>query len=129
MTRPGLVVAGLDRLSVTDWPGRRVATVLTQGCPWRCGYCHHPGLCAVAAPGGAPPQDTVPWSEGVALLAPRRPRQRGVLLSGGRPPPAPGPHPPPAYHGRAPVARRHTQPQRQGGLRGVAQAAEGARPL
>ncbi len=90
MTRPGLVVAGLDRLSVTDWPGRRVATVLTQGCPWRCGYCHHPGLCAVAAPGGAPPQDTVPWSEVVAFLAPRRRLLDGVVFSGGEPTLHPG---------------------------------------
>ncbi|MGW6264321.1 MULTISPECIES: anaerobic ribonucleoside-triphosphate reductase activating protein [Cellulosimicrobium] len=90
MTRPGLVVAGLDRLSVTDWPGRRVATVLTQGCPWRCGYCHHPGLCAVAALGGPPPRDTVPWSEVVAFLAPRRRLLDGVVFSGGEPTLHPG---------------------------------------
>ena len=38
-------------------------------------------------------------------------------------------HPRTAEERRATVARRHTQPQRQGGLRSVAQAAEGARPL
>jgi len=90
MPRPGLVVAGLNRLSVTDWPGRRVATVLTQGCPWHCGYCHHPALCAVAAHGTPPPGDAVPWSEVVAFLAPRRRLLDGVVFSGGEPTLHPG---------------------------------------
>lgn len=90
MTRPDLVVAGLTRLSVTDWPGRRVATVRTQGCPWRCGYCDHPGLCAVAAHGGARAAASVPWSEVVAYLSRRRGLLDGVVFSGGEPTLHPG---------------------------------------
>ncbi|MEK8227961.1 hypothetical protein NKG05_20525 [Oerskovia sp. M15] len=36
-----LVVAGMTSLSTVDWPGRIVATVFLQGCPWRCTFCHN----------------------------------------------------------------------------------------
>eukprot|EP01035_Chromulina_nebulosa_P014871 gene14871-19679_t len=39
-----LAVAGLQPFSSVDFPGRLAAVVFLQGCPWRCGYCHNPGL-------------------------------------------------------------------------------------
>ena len=39
-----LKVGGFVPLSTADWPGRLVAVVFCQGCPWRCGYCHNPHL-------------------------------------------------------------------------------------
>ena len=42
---------GSTPLSTCDWPGRLVATVFLQGCPWRCTYCHNPALIDPRTPG------------------------------------------------------------------------------
>jgi len=74
-----LAVAGLTRLSTCDWPGRLVATVFLQGCPWRCTYCHNPGLLDPAVAG------TVPWQDVRDLLLRRQGMLDGVVFSGGEP--------------------------------------------
>lgn len=75
----GLTIAGLARLSVCDWPGRLVATVFLQGCPWRCAYCHNPDLIDPRAPG------VVSGSEVAAFLRSRVGLLDGVVFSGGEP--------------------------------------------
>jgi len=79
---PPLVVAGLTTLSTVDWPGRHVATVFLQGCPWRCTYCHNPDL-VTAAPRSA--QRAIPWTDVLAFLATRQGLLDGVVFSGGEP--------------------------------------------
>ena len=37
-------IAGLQKLTLIDYPGEIAATIFTQGCNWRCGYCHNPEL-------------------------------------------------------------------------------------
>lgn len=37
-------VAGFQSLSLLDFPGRPCAIVFTQGCVFRCPYCHNPEL-------------------------------------------------------------------------------------
>ncbi|MFS0705816.1 anaerobic ribonucleoside-triphosphate reductase activating protein [Cellulomonas sp. 179-A 9B4 NHS] len=78
-TADTLAVAGLTRLSTVDWPGRLVATVFLQGCPWRCTYCHNSAILDPRTPG------TVPWQDVRDLLARRRGLLDGVVLSGGEP--------------------------------------------
>lgn len=74
-----LAIAGLTPLSTCDWPGRLVATVFLQGCPWRCAYCHNPALLDPRAPG------VVPWAAVRDLLARRAGLLDGVVFSGGEP--------------------------------------------
>lgn len=74
-----LEIAGLTPLSTCDWPGRLVATVFLQGCPWRCTYCHNAAILDPRAPG------VVPWSDVRALLAKRHGLLDGVVFSGGEP--------------------------------------------
>ncbi|MFF3063338.1 anaerobic ribonucleoside-triphosphate reductase activating protein [Oerskovia sp. NPDC057915] len=77
-----LVIAGLTTFSTVDWPGRRVATVFLQGCPWRCTYCHNPDLVTYA------PRDAdgpIPWTDVLAFLGKRRGLLDGVVFSGGEP--------------------------------------------
>ena len=76
-TADALTIAGLVPLSTCDWPGRLVATVFLQGCPWRCTYCHNPALLDPRAPGA------VPWSAVRGLLERRRGLLDGVVFSGG----------------------------------------------
>jgi pyruvate formate lyase activating enzyme len=79
-----LAIAGLAPLSTCDWPGRLAATCFLQGCPWRCGYCHNPGLIDPAVPGA------IPWSAVRDFLVRRRGLLDGVVFSGGEPTRQPG---------------------------------------
>ncbi len=74
-----LVIAGLTPMSSCDWPGRLVATVFLQGCPWRCTYCHNHAILDPRAPG------QVPWRDVRDLLARRAGLLDGVVFSGGEP--------------------------------------------
>ena len=74
-----LTIAGLTSLSTCDWPGKLVATVFLQGCPWRCTYCHNPALLDSKAPG------QVPWQQVRDLLNRRKGLLDGLVFSGGEP--------------------------------------------
>lgn len=74
-----LVIGGLVPASTCDWPGRIVATVFCQGCPWNCGYCHNPDLIAPRRPAA------VTWETVQDLLRRRVGLLDGVVFSGGEP--------------------------------------------
>lgn len=74
-----LRVGGLTPLSTADWPGMLAAVVFCQGCPWRCRYCHNPGL--IPAHG----ENEIPWEDVLAFLHRRRGLLDGVVFSGGEP--------------------------------------------
>ncbi len=74
-----VTVAGLVRMSTVDWPGRLVATVFLQGCPWQCVYCHNPDLIDPRLPG------VMAWSEVLDFLDRRRGLLDGVVFTGGEP--------------------------------------------
>ena len=74
-----LRVGGLTPLSTSDWPGKLAAVVFCQGCPWRCGYCHNPGL--IPARG----ESEIPWDDVLAFLHRRQGLLDGVVFSGGEP--------------------------------------------
>jgi pyruvate formate lyase activating enzyme len=74
-----LRVGGLTPLSTTDWPGMLAAVVFCQGCPWRCGYCHNPGLIPAHS------DNELPWEDVLAFLRRRQGLLDGVVFSGGEP--------------------------------------------
>jgi pyruvate formate lyase activating enzyme len=74
-----LRLGGLTPLTSIDFPGRLAAVVFCQGCPWRCGYCHNPGLLDPTLPGA------VPWTQVQGFLQRRRGLLDGVVFSGGEP--------------------------------------------
>ncbi|MFA6320335.1 MAG: anaerobic ribonucleoside-triphosphate reductase activating protein [Candidatus Omnitrophota bacterium] len=37
-------IGGLQKLSLIDYPGKTCAVIFTQGCNFRCSYCHNPEL-------------------------------------------------------------------------------------
>lgn len=80
-------VAGVVPFSSVDWPGRLAATVFLQGCPWRCPYCHNPGLQATAPCEGGVGDGAgeAPWTGFVGLLGRRRGLLDGVVFTGGEP--------------------------------------------
>jgi pyruvate formate lyase activating enzyme len=74
-----LRVGGLTPLSTSDWPGMLAAVVFCQGCPWRCSYCHNPGL--IPARG----DNEIPWDDVLSFLRRRQGLLDGVVFSGGEP--------------------------------------------
>jgi pyruvate formate lyase activating enzyme len=74
-------LGGLVPFTLTDYPGRVAAVVFTQGCNFRCPFCHNGRLLslAVAADGH--------WSEREVLrfLQTRASQLDGVVVSGGEP--------------------------------------------
>lgn len=74
-----ILLGGFTPVADHDWPGRRVATIYLQGCPWRCVYCHNPQL---QTRGAAP---MLSWAHIVARLQASRAEIGGVVFSGGEP--------------------------------------------
>ena len=73
-----MLISGLQKLSLVDWPGRVVCTVFTGGCPLRCPYCHNSELIA-HPPKLMEPADFLAWLKGRAGLL------DGVCVTGGEP--------------------------------------------
>ncbi len=74
-----MIIGGLQRCSFSDYPGRTAAVVFTQGCNFRCPFCHNGSL--LTATGAAR------YEEGkfFDFLKLRRGRLGGVVVSGGEP--------------------------------------------
>lgn len=74
-----LKLGGITPFSTLDWPGKLCATVFTQGCPWRCPYCHNADM--QAGPSAFPYGE----DEVIAFLQKRAGLLDGVVISGGEP--------------------------------------------
>ncbi len=70
-------IAGIQRTSTIDFPGRLACVLFTKGCDLNCFYCHNREL---LAPGEAMPEEDV-----MAFLEKRRGLLDGVVVSGGEP--------------------------------------------
>lgn len=73
-------IAGLVRSSLIDYPGKVAAVVFTQGCNFRCGFCHNPDLIAAHNE-----QLAIRESEVLDFLATRVGKLDGVVITGGEP--------------------------------------------
>lgn len=74
-------IAGFQPLTLLDYPGKVAATVFTQGCPFRCVYCHNPELLPMRAATGK----TIADEDILARIAMRRSLLDGVCVTGGEP--------------------------------------------
>lgn len=75
-----MLISGLQKLTLLDYPGRVACTIFTGGCNLRCPFCHNAGLVL-------PEQLSALMSEGEALdfLRKRRGVLDGVAITGGEP--------------------------------------------
>ena len=71
-------LAGFVPLSLCDYPGRVASVVFTQGCNFRCPWCHNAHLIPAAA--ASLPVETV-----LSHLEARRTRVDSVVVTGGEP--------------------------------------------
>jgi pyruvate formate lyase activating enzyme len=75
-----MVIGGLQRFSLSDFPGLISAIVFTRGCGFRCGYCHNPELVDPSRYA-----KEFPLREVRDFLRSRRGRLQGVVVTGGEP--------------------------------------------
>ncbi|MFH1837246.1 MAG: anaerobic ribonucleoside-triphosphate reductase activating protein [Candidatus Omnitrophota bacterium] len=72
-------IAGLQKLSLVDYPRHLAAVVFLQGCNFRCGYCQNVSLLAAeGAPG--PTEDEI-----LEFISARKKVLEGVVVTGGEP--------------------------------------------
>lgn len=71
-------IAGLQKLTLLDYPGRVACTVFTGGCNFRCPYCHNASL-VLPERMGEEAEDVL------RFLEKRRGILEGVAVSGGEP--------------------------------------------
>lgn len=74
-------IGGLERFSLTDFPGTPAAVVFTKGCNFRCPYCHN----GLLIPTGPASDDELSTESVLSFLESRRGRLSGVVVSGGEP--------------------------------------------
>ncbi|HOE67541.1 MAG TPA: anaerobic ribonucleoside-triphosphate reductase activating protein [Candidatus Hydrogenedentes bacterium] len=71
-------IAGIEKCSLVDWPGRMAAVVFAPGCNYDCFYCHNRNLLHADAHLDGPSEAAV-----LAWLTTRRDYLDGVVVSGG----------------------------------------------
>ena len=72
-------IAGLQKISMVDYPGLICATVFTQGCNFRCGFCHNRDLMMTGTDFGFSQQELFEH------LNSRNNMIEGVCITGGEP--------------------------------------------
>jgi len=73
-------IAGLQKTTLVDFPGKVAATVFTRGCTFRCGFCHNPELVL--------PEEFLPLMDEQEILnffKKRAGKLQGVCITGGEP--------------------------------------------
>jgi pyruvate formate lyase activating enzyme len=73
-------IGGLQRVTLIDYPGKIGATVFTQGCNFRCPYCHNPELVDPVQYG-----ELIPEEEVLSFLEKRKGKLDAVTVTGGEP--------------------------------------------
>lgn len=76
----GLPIVGIERLSLSDYPGKLCASLVVPGCNFRCPYCSESEIIFDFIPMPKVTEDEV-----IAFLHPRLGFLDGVCLTGGEP--------------------------------------------
>lgn len=75
-------IGGLVKQSLMDYPGKIAAVIFTQGCNFRCGYCHNPQLVLPELFLNKP--EYIPLNI-ISYLNERKSWLDGVVVTGGEP--------------------------------------------
>jgi pyruvate formate lyase activating enzyme len=77
-----MLLGGLQKLTLIDYPGKIAATVFTVGCNFSCPFCHNPEL---VSPNAIKNQPVTLESEFFEFLKSRQGQLDGVCITGGEP--------------------------------------------
>jgi len=72
---------GWQKSSLIDFPGKISVVLFTQGCTFRCPFCHNPGLVLPEAFSS----ESITEQEVLSFLERRKGKLDGVVISGGEP--------------------------------------------
>ncbi len=75
-----MIINGLQKTTLLDFPGKVACTVFTTGCNFRCPFCHNASL-VVRADG----VDIIPEEEFFSYISKRKGILDGVCITGGEP--------------------------------------------
>ena len=73
-------IGGFQKFSLLDYPGELAAIIFTQGCNFRCPYCHNPELVDVAKADSLYPEKQI-----LDFLKSRKGKLTAVVIGGGEP--------------------------------------------
>ena len=73
------IIGGLQKTTLVDFPQKVAAIVFTQGCNFRCGYCHNPELLSIKE------QNDYNTEQFFEFLKTRQGKLDGVVITGGEP--------------------------------------------
>ena len=72
-------IAGLQNLSLVDFPGHLASVIFVQGCNFKCGYCQNPDLIPLEASKISSEKDIID------IISVRTDMIEGIVISGGEP--------------------------------------------
>ncbi|HDI02890.1 MAG TPA: anaerobic ribonucleoside-triphosphate reductase activating protein [Candidatus Aenigmarchaeota archaeon] len=75
-----MIIGGFQKFSLIDYPEKISAIVFTQGCNFRCPYCHNPELVLPEKY-----SNPIPEEEILSFLDSRRGKLDAVVITGGEP--------------------------------------------
>jgi pyruvate formate lyase activating enzyme len=75
-----MIIGGLVKFSLNDYPGKASAVIFTMGCNFRCGYCHNPELVLPEKYA-----EEIPPDEIYDFLESRKGKLDAVVITGGEP--------------------------------------------
>jgi pyruvate formate lyase activating enzyme len=76
-----MIIGGFQRFSLIDYPGKICAIVFTQGCNFRCPYCHNPELVDT----NPLESQAIAQDEILSFLEARKDKLEAVTITGGEP--------------------------------------------
>ncbi|RMD59000.1 anaerobic ribonucleoside-triphosphate reductase activating protein [Candidatus Parcubacteria bacterium] len=81
-----MLIGGLQKLSLLDYPGHLAAIIFTQGCNFRCQFCYNPMLVWPAkAKSSQSGHSSIKESDLFSFLKARQGKLEGVVITGGEP--------------------------------------------
>ncbi len=73
-------ISGIQKLTLLDFPGKLACTIFTEGCNFRCPFCHNASLVLPEKRG-----ETLTENEVLSFLKQREDLLEGVCITGGEP--------------------------------------------
>lgn len=73
-----MILAGIQKMTLLDFPGRVACILFTGGCDFRCPFCHNASLVKAGT-------SSIEVGELYAFLYKRKPMLDGVVITGGEP--------------------------------------------
>ena len=77
-----MIISGLQKLTLLDFPGYVACTIFTRGCNMRCPFCQNQGL---VVPEHFDSKEIIPTQEIIEFLQSRKARLQGICITGGEP--------------------------------------------